>query len=132
MSDRPNMEDGSMENVNARDLMGDLEARLARAEEERDLAIAHDTQPYPTADAYEKVCAARTKWQQRLERLEAGLETVAAAFEHRSKAAHDLRPTTVAEMARDSAIWGSYRDAAYDLRQLLQPPSGQSERGESE
>ena len=25
---------------------------------ERDLAIAHDLQPYPTADAYEKVCAA--------------------------------------------------------------------------
>jgi len=28
------------------------------------------TQPYPTADAYEKVCAARNKWQARAEALE--------------------------------------------------------------
>lgn len=52
---------------------GNVEASLrhdaAKAREERDLAIAHDRQPYPTAEAYEKVCAARTKWQERAERL---------------------------------------------------------------
>jgi hypothetical protein len=39
----------------------ELEARLAEAERRRDLAIAHDTQPYPTAHAYERVCAALNK-----------------------------------------------------------------------
>ena len=41
------------------------------AERDRDLAIAHDRQPYPTAAAYELVCAARDKWQCRAERAEA-------------------------------------------------------------
>ena len=36
----------------------ELERELAAAIRERDLAIAHDRQPYPTAEAYEKVCAA--------------------------------------------------------------------------
>jgi uncharacterized Zn finger protein (UPF0148 family) len=48
-------------------------ARALKAEKERDLAIAHDRQPYPTADAYEKVCAARTKWQERAEAAEQAL-----------------------------------------------------------
>ena len=33
-------------------------ARIKELVLERDLAVAHDTQPYPTAEAYEKVCAA--------------------------------------------------------------------------
>jgi len=37
---------------------------------ERDLAIAHDRQPYPTASAYELVCAALTKAKARIEALE--------------------------------------------------------------
>ena len=42
-----------------------LRSENERLVRERDLALAHDTQPYPTADAYEKVCAARTFWQER-------------------------------------------------------------------
>lgn len=38
-----------------------LEAENAELKQERDLAVAHDRQPYPTADAYEKVCAANEK-----------------------------------------------------------------------
>ena len=45
--------------------------RLDRAEEERDLAIAHDRQSYPTAQAYEKVCAALHKKEDMLDRAEA-------------------------------------------------------------
>lgn len=41
--------------------LSSLRARLAEAERERDLAIAHDRQPYPTAEAYELVCAAMHK-----------------------------------------------------------------------
>lgn len=36
---------------------------------ERDLAIAHDRQPYPTAEAYELVCKARTRLDAEIERL---------------------------------------------------------------
>lgn len=49
----------------------DLTARLAEAERDRDLAIAHDRQPYPTAHAYEQVCRARDDWQTRAEAAEA-------------------------------------------------------------
>ncbi len=35
----------------------DTDAVIAELTRERDLAIAHDRQPYPTAEAYEKVCA---------------------------------------------------------------------------
>jgi hypothetical protein len=45
--------------------------RIEEVERERELAIAHDRQPYPTAEAYEKVCTARTKWQDRAEKAEA-------------------------------------------------------------
>jgi hypothetical protein len=47
--------------------------RAEAAEMERDLAIAHDRQPYPTADAYETVCKARTHWQECAEAAEAAL-----------------------------------------------------------
>ena len=40
-----------------------LEKQLADAKRERGLAIAHDSQPYPTAEAYEKVCAALAEAQ---------------------------------------------------------------------
>ena len=48
----------------------DLERRLLETEAERDLAITHDRQPYPTAWAYEQVCKARDQWQQRAEELQ--------------------------------------------------------------
>jgi hypothetical protein len=47
-----------------------LEKRLEAAERERDLAVAHDRQPYPTAAAYEVVCAALEDKRKRLEAAE--------------------------------------------------------------
>lgn len=55
---------------------------LEEAEEERDLAIAHDRQPYPTAEAYEKVCAARTKWQEQAEAAQAEVERLTGEKAH--------------------------------------------------
>lgn len=58
------------------DLHADLavaRAELERVTRERDLAIAHDTQPYPTAWAYEQVCKASCRAQARVEALEARL-----------------------------------------------------------
>jgi hypothetical protein len=47
---------------------------------ERDLAIAHDTQPYPTAEAYEKVCAANEDKSNIIERLQSELAAERAAY----------------------------------------------------
>ena len=60
-------------------------------ERERDLAIAHDTQPYPTAWAYEQVCKARESWQERAEAAErdtAELRTIVKALLKQDKLEH--------------------------------------------
>ncbi len=54
----------------------DLKAKLAACEKERDLAIAHDRQPYPTAWAYEQACKALEKHRARADRLEAALRLI--------------------------------------------------------
>lgn len=58
----------------SREMLTDLREAYSRIEqliEERDLAIAHDRQPYPTAQAYEKVCGALRKTKVNIEQLEA-------------------------------------------------------------
>jgi len=45
--------------------------RCMEAETERDLAITHDRQPYPTAWAYERACEALNKHKLRADILEA-------------------------------------------------------------
>lgn len=47
--------------------INDLTAQLAQVKRERDLAIAHDRQPYPTAWAYNQACAALEQGKQQLE-----------------------------------------------------------------
>jgi hypothetical protein len=42
---------------------------------ERDLALAHDTQPYPTAEAYELVCAALHQREAEIATMRATLES---------------------------------------------------------
>lgn len=46
--------------------VNDLRADLAACQEERDLAIAHDRQPYPTAWAYEQVCRVKDELEAKL------------------------------------------------------------------
>lgn len=55
-----------------------LNARVAELEAERDQAIAHDRQPYPTAWAYEQACAALEKHRKRAEKAEAAIARVEA------------------------------------------------------
>lgn len=57
----------------ARGAVERLRAENATLAEERDLAVAHDRQPYPTAWAYEQACKAQRKWQARAEEAEARL-----------------------------------------------------------
>lgn len=58
--------------------------RIAELEAERDQAIAHDRQPYPTAWAYEQACAALEKHRKRADKHEATVARV-------EKLAHDMR-----------------------------------------
>lgn len=46
---------------------------LERLREERDQAIAHDRQPYPTQWAYDQACAALEKHRERAEKVESAL-----------------------------------------------------------
>lgn len=82
--------------------------RAETAERERDLALAHDTQPYPTAAAYEAVCAARDAWQAKAERLA------------------DWWHTDLAEVALNSGEAGVFRKCAGDLRAALADPPVQA------
>ena len=65
----------------ANDRADAAEARGVELERERDLAVAHDRQDYPTASAYEVVCKARTKWQARAEAAEGRGAALAGALE---------------------------------------------------
>lgn len=58
--------------------------RTTELEAERDQAIAHDRQPYPTAWAYEQACAALEKHRKRADKHEATIARV-------EKLAHDMR-----------------------------------------
>lgn len=68
-----------------------LRATLAQVIHERDLAIAHDRQPYPTAWAYEQAC--RT-----IARLKTALEMIDSDTEHAS----GLRMRQIARRALDN------------------------------
>jgi hypothetical protein len=50
----------------------ELESLVATCE----LAIAHDQQPYPTAEAYEKACAALKDWRERAAKYEKALREI--------------------------------------------------------
>jgi hypothetical protein len=63
------------------------EAALAAMTAERDLAVAHDRQPYPTAHAYEQVCktltartAERNAAAERLAQIEALRENLSSQY----------------------------------------------------
>jgi hypothetical protein len=62
-----------------RDMLRDATGVLDMFREQRDLAIAHDRQPYPTADAYEVACAALEKHRARADKAEAELARYTAA-----------------------------------------------------
>jgi hypothetical protein len=69
------MSDEKMASIDERFEM--VQARIAAVEKERDLAIAHDRQPYPTADAYDAACAALEKHRKRADALAAAVHRMA-------------------------------------------------------
>lgn len=50
-----------------------LQFELNRAEHEKGLAIAHDRQPYPSAESYQKACSDLEKQRQRADKAESRL-----------------------------------------------------------
>ena len=61
--------------------IADLKARVVELRTERDLAIAHDRQPYPTAEAYERACAALEEKRKIITEGMAGLKKQAEKLE---------------------------------------------------
>lgn len=55
----------------------DLDEELQRTRKERDLAIAHDRQPYPTAWAYEQACRTIRAKEARIAKVRAVLDAAA-------------------------------------------------------
>jgi len=58
------------ETAEADERIAALESKLRTVERERDLAIAHDRQPYPTAAAYEAACEALNATKSKLREAE--------------------------------------------------------------
>jgi hypothetical protein len=65
--------------VNTAAIRAPLEAEVRELRRERDLAIAHDGQPYPTADAYERTAEALYQQRSRADHLEAEVARLKAA-----------------------------------------------------
>lgn len=63
--------DAASELIAERTELATLREQLATMTRERDLAVAHDLQPYPTAHAYEMVCNALNKCKEQLAAREA-------------------------------------------------------------
>lgn len=59
-----------------KDVIAHIEPELAKLREERDLAVAHDRQPYPTAWAYTQACRALEYHRQRADKAEAELARI--------------------------------------------------------
>ncbi len=85
-----------------------LKDEVARLTRERDEAIAHDRQPYPTVEAYEKACAALHKHEACADAAEEVAEQMRQAVE--------LRLSTYRN-SPDFRFLG--RDVAYDFHQAL-------------
>ncbi|MEY9995848.1 hypothetical protein ABIE67_007880 [Streptomyces sp. V4I8] len=66
-------------------VIGVADAEQSELRRERDLAIAHDRQPYPTAWAYEQACKAREKHRERAEAAEAVIADVQAKHKPRTE-----------------------------------------------
>jgi uncharacterized membrane protein YccC len=68
-------------------------AEMARLREERDQALAHDRQPYPTQWAYDQTCAALETQRQRAEQAEAANNRAAALIRRHFLPHPDAEPS---------------------------------------
>lgn len=93
-----------------------LLARLRAAERDRDLHIAHDRQPYPTAAAYEAVCATLEWERTRLRATERVVEELSDAINF------DAIPTLMIFAERNAgvrSVVAKLRDKILDANEAL-------------
>ena len=88
----------------------ELTRHVQNVERERDLAIVHDRQPYPTAAAYEAVCAANERKDKELIQAHNDL---ARAVNQRASLVHALRRIL-------SSKGGTWRDLANEALTALE------------
>jgi hypothetical protein len=100
------------------------DAEQAELRRERDLAIAHDRQPYPTAWAYEQACKALRTHRERADAAEAVLARIgqmADVWERRL-------PEVIRTPAVVSAIRAALEPAGSRLVEALQPETQAADR----
>ncbi|WP_435111639.1 hypothetical protein [Nocardiopsis synnemataformans] len=93
----------------------DLVAFIDRLITQRDLALAHDRQPYPTAEAYERTCQALSAQRERAERAEADLERLRQKPEPVAAELGEQDETLLALVRRFGAP-----EVAYEITHLAQ------------
>lgn len=91
----------------------DLRAQLAAAVEERDLAIAHDRQPYPTAWAYEQACAALDAHRERADAAEAERDQLRAQLAEQQQLAATYQAQATMATDRLEAIGPTHEEWGY-------------------
>jgi hypothetical protein len=72
-------------------IVADLWPEIEWLTEERDLAIAHDRQPYPTQWAYDQAVAALEKHRSRADQAERERDALRTAVERVSRLAREMR-----------------------------------------
>ncbi|WP_460786204.1 hypothetical protein, partial [Microbacterium tumbae] len=83
------------------------DAEQAELRRERDLAIAHDRQPYPTAWAYEQACTALNRKTEAIDRVRSVLESEAVV----GRSALDYRGLITAALMAAAPVSGPGRVA---------------------
>lgn len=79
-----------------------LKAENERLTEERDLAVAHDRQPYPTQWAYDQACKALHKNEERADQAETERDTFRDALIRLQSVVEDEQPEHIATVMRDT------------------------------
>lgn len=82
-------------------------SELDQARAERDLAIAHDRQPYPTAFAYEQVCKTLERTKSERDKLKAAFIAAKSFID-----SHVADPDITDEMVR---TYAAYKEALKEL-----------------
>jgi chromosome segregation ATPase len=90
-----------------------IEAERDQAREERDLAIAHDRQPYPTAWAYEQACKALEKHRTRANKAEAERDRAMKVVKASQEFPTDLFESLVADKIHSAQLRGLERQRQY-------------------
>lgn len=95
-----------------------LRAEVAAVTRERDLAIAHDRQPYPTAEAYETLAKAHVRRLDQVHGLEAERDQLRAEVERLNRALEAECDGHLMTLARAQRLEAALREAHERARRI--------------